>query len=139
CGCQDYDTQELINKIPNHESEEQSNSKRLEIKAEKMTEYKYMLASYNKNSNTTITNNCIKETEQAKAQSTSLQNKQHKIVEKDKEYSANDISINIHEWMVTTKQEEKLKECKQGCFGSRDQDLEQQKILHIKRKKSQTC
>ncbi|CAG8758818.1 933_t:CDS:2, partial [Gigaspora margarita] len=56
---QDYGTQELINKMPNLASKEQSNSKRLETKAKEITEYKYMLASYNKNSNSTITNNYI--------------------------------------------------------------------------------
>ncbi|CAG8728966.1 41918_t:CDS:2, partial [Gigaspora margarita] len=34
CGCQDYSIQELINKIPNLEAEEQNNSKGLEMKIE---------------------------------------------------------------------------------------------------------
>ncbi|CAG8514257.1 21836_t:CDS:2 [Gigaspora margarita] len=58
CGYQNYGIQELINKTPNLASEEQSNSKRLEMKAKEITEYKYILASHNKNSNSTITNNC---------------------------------------------------------------------------------
>ncbi|CAG8833468.1 9253_t:CDS:2, partial [Gigaspora margarita] len=65
------------------------------------------------------------ETEQTRAQSMSSQNKQCKIDEKDKEYSANDISINMHERIVTTKQEEKLKE---------DQDLETTKSITHKKK-----
>ncbi|CAG8665037.1 2773_t:CDS:2, partial [Gigaspora margarita] len=55
---QDYSTQELTNKKPNLESEEQSSSKGLEMKAEEMTEYKCMPASYNKNSNPTTTDIC---------------------------------------------------------------------------------
>ncbi|CAG8844276.1 38456_t:CDS:2, partial [Gigaspora margarita] len=194
CSCQDYSTQELINKMPNLAFEEQRNNERLETKAEEITEYKYMPASHDKNSNPTITNNCMvghtnintmktttqnmdcskafsklmkaelemqykktvhtftiwdilseaspervcrllwKETEQAKAQSTSSLNKHHKRAEKDKEYSANDISINIHEWMVTAKQEEKLKEYKQEYSRNKDQDLEITRNITYKKK-----
>ncbi|CAG8717069.1 1160_t:CDS:2, partial [Gigaspora margarita] len=64
----------------------------------------------------------------------SLQNKQRKIDEKDKEYSANDSSIYMHKWIVTFKQKEKLKEYKQGCSGSRDQDLETTRSSTYKKK-----
>ncbi|CAG8504484.1 44674_t:CDS:2 [Gigaspora margarita] len=75
-----------------------------------------------------------KETEQTRAQSTSSQNKQCKIVEKGREYSANDINTNMHVQMVTTKKEEKLKECKQRCSGSKDQNLETTKNITHKKK-----
>ncbi|CAG8793592.1 6247_t:CDS:2, partial [Gigaspora margarita] len=72
--------------------------------------------------------------EQAKAQSTSSLNKHRKKAEKDKEYSTNDISINIPERMVTAKQEKKLKEYKQECFRNRIQDLETTRNITYKKK-----
>ncbi|CAG8814004.1 33464_t:CDS:2 [Gigaspora margarita] len=74
CGYQDYGIQELTNKLPNLESEEQSSSNRLEIKAKKMTEYKCMLASYNKNLNPTTTDICTVGYNNTKAMKTTTQN-----------------------------------------------------------------
>ncbi|CAG8832496.1 5285_t:CDS:2, partial [Gigaspora margarita] len=129
CGCQNYGTQELINKIPNLKSEEQNNSKRLEIKAEEITEpEQYVLRKkilqflesileeeilIEQNKYKAVAKNIPKS-----AIETILlrQLKQHKMVEKDEEYSTNTISINIHEWIATTKQEEKLKECKKNAL-----------------------
>ncbi|CAG8473166.1 3769_t:CDS:2 [Gigaspora margarita] len=115
CGYQDYSIQELTNKIPNLEAKEQNNSEGLEMKAEEVIEYKYTPASYNKNSNLTITNNCMVEHINTKATKTTPKKwiaQKCKIDKKDKEYSTNDSGINMHEWMVTTKQEGKLKDLK---------------------------
>ncbi|CAG8759969.1 45275_t:CDS:2 [Gigaspora margarita] len=72
--------------------------------------------------------------EQNNSEGLEIKAEEHKIVEKDKEYSADDISINMHEWTVTTKQKEKLKEYKQECSRSRDQDLETTKNISYKKK-----
>ncbi|CAG8780129.1 14202_t:CDS:2, partial [Gigaspora margarita] len=74
CGYQNYDTQKLINKIPNLEHEEQSNSKRLEMKAEEITEYKCMPVSHNKNFNPITTNICTVKHINTKAMKTTTQN-----------------------------------------------------------------
>ncbi|CAG8798697.1 23553_t:CDS:2 [Gigaspora margarita] len=78
-----YGIQELTNKIPNLEAKEHNSSEETEMKAEKMIE----------------------------AQSASSQNKQRKIVEKDKEYKF-----------------------KRGCSGSRNQDLETTRNISYKKK-----
>ncbi|CAG8832088.1 15172_t:CDS:2, partial [Gigaspora margarita] len=114
-GCQDYGIQELTNKIPNLEAEKQNNSKGLEIKAEEQRRQQPRIWIAQK----FFLNSQKQKTEQTRAQSTSSQNKQCKIVEKNK---------------VTTKQEEKLKEYKQGCSGSRDQDLKTTRNITYKKK-----
>ncbi|CAG8516265.1 19620_t:CDS:2, partial [Gigaspora margarita] len=128
-GYQNYSIQELTNKIPNLEAEEQNNSEGSEMKAEEVINE---IQQHQSSEDNNLEYGLLKK--QIRAQSTSLQNKQHKIVEKDKEYSADDISINMHKRTVTTKQEEKLKEYKQECSESRDQDLETTKNISYKKK-----
>ncbi|CAG8513974.1 30221_t:CDS:2, partial [Gigaspora margarita] len=111
CGYQDYGIQELTNKIPNLEAEEQNNSKGLEMKAEEVIETQQHQSNEDNNPEYGLLK-----------------------IKKDKEYSANNISINMHERIVTTKQEEKLKEFKQGCSRSRDQDLETTRNISYKKK-----
>ncbi|CAG8757171.1 15962_t:CDS:2 [Gigaspora margarita] len=75
--------------------------------------------------------------EQNNSEGLEMKAEECKIDEKDKKYSANDSSIYMHEWIVTSKQEEKLKEYKQGCSRSRDQDLETTRsIIHKKKRKA---